>query len=77
MDPDIALHLRRLSKRDPLTRAKALVALRELVPEKGQAAVLAALPSWTHTFPRLVADNNRWARFACSETGVAWVPPNK
>ena len=61
--PDLDLHLRRLAKRDPATRAKALRSLRDAVgggrPPEDAVTVLPPLAS---ALPRLVVDGDRGVR---------------
>ena len=54
--------LQRLSKRDAVTRLKALQALKALAVEKPAEDVCSILPSWPSVFARLVMDANRSVR---------------
>uniref|UniRef100_A0A7I4A3R4 E3 ubiquitin-protein ligase listerin n=1 Tax=Physcomitrium patens TaxID=3218 RepID=A0A7I4A3R4_PHYPA len=62
LDGEAALHLKRLSKRDPTTKLKALVALRAIFKEHSVDELSAILPSWVFEYKRLVQDNNRQVR---------------
>ncbi|KAK9831453.1 hypothetical protein WJX81_006515 [Elliptochloris bilobata] len=66
LDSEMLQHLRRLSKRDPVTKLKALQALRELVPARSRAELEAFLPAWAKAYARLVMDNDRAVRTEAS-----------
>lgn len=68
VDSEMSQHLRRLSKRDPTTKLKALRALRELVEGKDPAEVAPVLPAWGYSFRRLAMDNNRYV--CCNFTSL-------
>lgn len=69
-DSEVVQHLRRLGKRDPTTKVKALQALRQALDarrEAGQADEAAAsIPAWAFYFRRTVLDNSRLVRRAAS-----------
>ncbi|KAG0592544.1 hypothetical protein KC19_1G261500 [Ceratodon purpureus] len=62
VDGEAALHLKRLSKRDPTTKLKALAALRTLFKEHSVTELDAILLSWVFEYKRLAQDNNRQVR---------------
>ena len=62
LDPTVAQHLKRTSKRDAITRTKALVELKRLVPTLDLDACTLLLLPWSHAFRRLSLDNVRDVR---------------
>ncbi|EFJ32099.1 hypothetical protein SELMODRAFT_439982 [Selaginella moellendorffii] len=64
IDGETAANLRRLSKKDPITKIKALAALTAFFQERPAAEVLPVLPSWVFEYKKLVFDNSRQTREA-------------
>ncbi|CAM6128753.1 unnamed protein product [Calypogeia fissa] len=64
VDGDAFLHLKRLSKKDPTTKLKALVALRALFEERPATEVSALISPWLFEYKRLVQDSSRQVRQA-------------
>lgn len=54
--------IKKLNKKDPITRTKALAELCELVNNSNVDEVVAALPSWAHFYKTLTADTDRKVR---------------
>eukprot|EP00004_Rigifila_ramosa_P025858 TRINITY_DN7838_c0_g1_i3.p1 TRINITY_DN7838_c0_g1~~TRINITY_DN7838_c0_g1_i3.p1 ORF type:complete len:1707 (-),score=335.40 TRINITY_DN7838_c0_g1_i3:30-5150(-) len=78
LDDDLTLLLRRLAKRDSITKLKALQELTALLtapPEspagKPTPQILVLLPHWCNSFNRLGTDSDRRVREATSEV---WTP---
>ena len=59
LDSDATLLLRKLGKKAPETKLKALAELREAIPARGPDWAGSLLPHWTLTFARL-ADDGSW-----------------
>jgi hypothetical protein len=74
IDGEVAQHLRHLSKRDPVTKLKALQALRALIPQRQAAALAPALPPWIYVYKKLIMDLSRTVRAEASQVGLgsAW-----
>ncbi|KAK3261839.1 hypothetical protein CYMTET_29275 [Cymbomonas tetramitiformis] len=67
LDGEAALHLKRLSKRDPVTKIKALQALQKLIQERQPVEVETLILPWAQVFSRVAMDNSRQVR----EAGMA------
>ncbi|CAD0197171.1 unnamed protein product [Chrysodeixis includens] len=62
LTPEFQMCIKKLNKKDPITRAKALQELCELVNSADVNDVVAALPSWAHFYKILSADADRKVR---------------
>lgn len=62
VDGEAALHLRRLSKKDPTTKLKALSALRTFFQEHPGNALASLVPAWIFEYKRLIQDSCRQVR---------------
>ncbi len=67
IDGDVAQYLRHLSKRDPVTKLKALQALKALIPERSAADLAPALPPWLYVYKKLIMDLSRTVRAEASQ----------
>ncbi len=67
IDGDVAQHLRHLSKRDPVTKLKALQALKALIPARADAELAPALPPWIYVYKKLIMDLSRTVRAEASQ----------
>eukprot|EP00775_Hariotina_reticulata_P010671 gene10671-10830_t len=56
LDVELAQCIRHLSKRDTITKMKALQNLKELIPQKSPADLALLLQPWTYQFKRLLLD---------------------
>ncbi|CAH1646885.1 unnamed protein product [Spodoptera littoralis] len=61
LNPEFQICFKKLTKKDPVTRAKALQDLCELVNNGDVEDVVAALPSWAHYYRILTTDIDRKA----------------
>ncbi|KAL6195350.1 hypothetical protein ACLB2K_030969 [Fragaria x ananassa] len=68
VDSDLALHLKRLARKDPTTKLKALASLSTLLKEKSTKDIIPAIPQWGFEYKRLVVDYNRDVRRATHDT---------
>ncbi|XP_022704297.1 E3 ubiquitin-protein ligase listerin-like isoform X2 [Varroa jacobsoni] len=64
VDEDFRLAIRRLWKKDPTTRLKALQQIMALLENKTQESIMGMLPFWTRNFNRLAVDADRRIREA-------------
>ncbi|XP_049870288.1 E3 ubiquitin-protein ligase listerin [Pectinophora gossypiella] len=62
LSTDFALCFKKLNKKDPVTKAKALQELTELVQNSKADDVVAALPCWTHAYRALAVESDRKVR---------------
>ncbi|KAE9615114.1 hypothetical protein Lal_00048152 [Lupinus albus] len=68
VDSEIAVHLKRLGRKDPTTKLKALVALSMLVQQKSAKDIVLIVPQWAFEYKRLLLDYNREVRRATHDT---------
>jgi len=73
VDGEIAMHFKRLTKRDPTTTLKALQALREHFQSHDANELVALLYTWSHAFKKLVLHNNDRVRENASKAMGALV----
>jgi hypothetical protein len=74
LDGDVQVALRKLGKKDEVTRLKGLQELAKLAATGDDSGrILAALPQWTVAFGRLVFDPERRVREAAVSTQAAFV----
>ncbi|XP_023635520.1 E3 ubiquitin-protein ligase listerin [Capsella rubella] len=64
LDSEVAQHLQRLSRKDPITKIKALASLSELIKQKKGKEILPIIPQWTFEYKKLILDYNRDVRRA-------------
>ncbi|XP_057789666.1 E3 ubiquitin-protein ligase listerin [Salvia miltiorrhiza] len=68
IDGDLALHLKRLSRKDPTTKLKALTSLSQLMEEKSTKELIIIIPQWAFEYKKLLLDYNREVRRATHDT---------
>lgn len=68
IDGEVAQHLKRLGRKDPTTKLKALQTLSVLLKEKPGKDIVAIIPQWAFEYKRLLQDYNREVRRATHET---------
>ncbi|KAJ4978445.1 hypothetical protein NE237_009225 [Protea cynaroides] len=73
VDSEVALHLKRLGRKDPTTKLKALTSLCELFKQKTAEDVVLIIPQWVFEYKRLLQDYNREVRRATNETMTSLV----
>ncbi|XP_046963350.1 E3 ubiquitin-protein ligase listerin [Vanessa cardui] len=64
LSPEFSICFKKLNKKDPITKTKALQELTELVKNSNVDEVVAALPSWAHFYQTLIIDSDRRVREA-------------
>ncbi|TKY56572.1 E3 ubiquitin-protein ligase listerin [Spatholobus suberectus] len=73
VDSEIAVHLKRLGRKDPTTKLKALAALSMLLQQKSAKENVLVVPQWAFEYKRLLLDYNREVRRATHDTMTALV----
>ncbi|KAG9455167.1 hypothetical protein H6P81_008071 [Aristolochia fimbriata] len=73
VDGDVAQHLKRLGRKDPTTKIKALASLSALFKERSGEEVALVIPQWAFEYKRLLLDYNREVRRASNETMTSLV----
>ncbi|KAL0910784.1 hypothetical protein M5K25_018871 [Dendrobium thyrsiflorum] len=68
VDNEVAQHLKRLGRKDPTTKVKALTALCLLFKQKSSEEVMQIVPQWAYEYKRLLLDYNRDVRRATHDT---------
>ncbi|XP_051134250.1 E3 ubiquitin-protein ligase listerin isoform X2 [Andrographis paniculata] len=68
IDGEVALHLKRLSRKDPITKLKALTSLSQLIKQKPAKEVTIIIPQWAFEYKKLLLDYNREVRRATHDT---------
>ncbi|KAH6766101.1 hypothetical protein C2S52_017084 [Perilla frutescens var. hirtella] len=68
IDGELALHLKRLSRKDPTTKLKALTTLSQLIGEKSAKELVMIIPQWAFEYKKLLMDYNREVRRATHDT---------
>lgn len=66
VDPEAELMLRKLTKKDPITKIKALKELAELLSAKEKSELVALLPSWVCNSERIVLASHPAGRHTTS-----------
>lgn len=66
-DPEIDLVLKKLTKKDPVTRVKGLIELKHLIESKGKDALRKAVPFFIHQYVRLFFDPVQKVRSLCAD----------
>lgn len=67
IDGEVAQHLRRLSKKDPTTKLKALTSLGTIFRQIPASELCQIAPQWVFEYKRLVQDNSRQVRQAAHD----------
>ncbi|KAK7321403.1 hypothetical protein VNO77_32021 [Canavalia gladiata] len=73
VDSEIAVHLKRLGRKDPTTKLKALGALSVMLQQKSAKEIVLIVPQWAFEYKRLLLDYNREVRRATHDTMTALV----
>ncbi|KAL4572514.1 hypothetical protein LXL04_019293 [Taraxacum kok-saghyz] len=68
IDGELAQHLKRLARKDPTTKLKALTTLSTLFTQKTAKDVSPIIPQWAFEYKKLLLDYNREVRRATHET---------
>uniref|UniRef100_A0A0D9YKV3 E3 ubiquitin-protein ligase listerin n=1 Tax=Oryza glumipatula TaxID=40148 RepID=A0A0D9YKV3_9ORYZ len=68
VDSEVLQHLRRLGRKDPTTKLKALSTLSMLFAQKPGQEVVQIVPQWAFEYKRLLLDYNREVRRATHDT---------
>lgn len=68
IDSEVAQHLKRLARKDPITKLKALSSLSALLKEKSGKDIVSIIPQWAFEYKRLLLDYSREVRRATHET---------
>ncbi|KAJ3688315.1 hypothetical protein LUZ61_017479 [Rhynchospora tenuis] len=73
LDNEVTQHVKRLGRKDPTTKLKALASLTQLFKEKPAEEIAQIIPLWAFEYKRLLLDYNREVRRATHETMSALV----
>ncbi|XP_051208178.1 E3 ubiquitin-protein ligase listerin isoform X5 [Lolium perenne] len=73
VDAEVLQHLRRLGRKDPTTKLKALSTLSMLFAQKPGEEVVQIVPQWAFEYKRLLLDYNRDVRRATNDTMASLV----
>lgn len=68
IDGEVAQHVKRLGRKDPTTKLKALQTLSALFKEKSGKEIVLIIPQWGYEYKKLLLDYNREVRRATNET---------
>lgn len=68
IDALLAVQLKRLSRKDPTTKLKALSSLSRLIAHKTVVEIVAIIPQWTFEYRKLLMDYSREVRRATHDT---------
>ncbi|XVF20393.1 hypothetical protein REPUB_Repub11eG0194700 [Reevesia pubescens] len=68
IDSEVAQHLKRLARKDPTTKLKALASLSALLKQKSAKEIVPIIPQWVFEYKKLLLDYNREVRRATHET---------
>ncbi|KAK8596571.1 hypothetical protein V6N12_065056 [Hibiscus sabdariffa] len=68
IDSEVAQHLKRLARKDPTTKLKALASLSSLLKQKSGKEIVPIIPQWAFEYKKLLLDYNREVRRATHET---------
>lgn len=68
IDSEVSQHLKRLARKDPTTKLKALASLSVLFKKKTGKDILPIIPQWAFEYKRLLFDYNREVRRATHDT---------
>ncbi|KAL8129875.1 hypothetical protein V2J09_019030 [Rumex salicifolius] len=73
IDGEIAQHLKRLARKDPITKLKALSSLSTLLQQRSGKDIIPIIPQWVFEYKRLLMDYNREVRRSTHETMISLV----
>ncbi|XP_020522309.1 E3 ubiquitin-protein ligase listerin isoform X2 [Amborella trichopoda] len=73
VDGEVAQHLKRLGRKDPITKLKALTSLCTLFKQKEGQEIVQIVPQWAFEYKKLLYDNNREVRRATHEAMTSLV----
>ena len=76
-DSDLNVSFKRLTKKDSVTKLKALSELRELLPSRSKELVAGCLPYWSYIYPKLCMENDPRVREAAHVTFAELVRPQR
>ncbi|XP_022730534.1 LOW QUALITY PROTEIN: E3 ubiquitin-protein ligase listerin [Durio zibethinus] len=68
IDSEVAQHLKRLARKDPTTKLKALASLSALLKQKSGKEIVPIIPQWAFEYKKLLLDYNREVRRATHDT---------
>lgn len=68
IDGEVVQHLKRLARKDPTTKLKALASLSVLLKQRSGKELIATIPQWAFEYKRLLLDYNREVRRATHDT---------
>lgn len=68
IDSEVAQHLKRLARKDPTTKLKALASLSQLFQQKTGKEIIPIIPQWVFEYKKLLLDYNREVRRATHDT---------
>ncbi|CAK9166923.1 unnamed protein product [Ilex paraguariensis] len=68
IDGEVAQHLKRLSRKDPTTKLKALSSLSQLLKQKSAKEIAPIIPQWAFEYKKLLLDYNREVRRTTHDT---------
>lgn len=68
VDSEVAQYLKRLARKDPTTKLKALTSLSRLMQKKSPEEVSPIIPQWAFEYKKLLLDYNREVRRATHDT---------
>ncbi|KAH0637976.1 hypothetical protein KY285_037657 [Solanum tuberosum] len=68
IDSEVAQHLKRLARKDPTTKLKALASLSQLFQQKTAKEIIPIIPQWAFEYKKLLLDYNREVRRATHDT---------
>ncbi|KAK4419849.1 E3 ubiquitin-protein ligase listerin [Sesamum alatum] len=68
IDGEVAQHLKRLARKDPTTKLKALASLSQLIKQKSAKEIAKIIPQWAFEYKKLLLDYNREVRRATHDT---------
>ncbi|KAK6234537.1 hypothetical protein SCA6_009874 [Theobroma cacao] len=68
IDSEVAQHLKRLARKDPTTKLKALASLSALLKQRSGKEIVPIIPQWAFEYKKLLLDFNREVRRATHET---------
>ncbi|XP_075088640.1 E3 ubiquitin-protein ligase listerin-like [Nicotiana tabacum] len=68
IDSEVAQHLKRLARKDPTTKLKALASLSQLFQQKTAKDIIPTIPQWAFEYKKLLLDYSREVRRATHDT---------
>ncbi|XP_057483183.1 E3 ubiquitin-protein ligase listerin-like isoform X2 [Actinidia eriantha] len=73
IDGEVVQHLKRLARKDPTTKIKALTSLSMILKQKSSKEILPIIPQWAFEYKKLLSDYNREVRRATHDTMILLV----